>query len=150
MARKQLPAKPRRTKQPRPRLALRQRAEALARVSRADVAGMTAADVQRLVQELQVHQIELELQNQELREAQLHLAESRDRYSDLYEFAPVGYLSLGGDGVIREANLTAAGLLARERPLLIGQKLSTFVAAGSQDTLFLRSHRARIRNPHDV
>ncbi len=107
-------------------------------MSRADVAGMTSEDVQRLVQELQVHQIELELQNQELRDAQLRLAESRDRYSDLFEFAPVGYLSLGGDGVIREANLTASGMLARERVLLVGQKLSNFISADSQDTLYLR------------
>jgi PAS domain S-box-containing protein len=82
------------------------------------------------------------LQNEELREAQVALAEARDRYSDLYEFAPVGYLSVGPDGVIREANLTAAKLLARERASLIGKRLSHFVARQSQDALFLRWREA--------
>ncbi len=131
-------AKKRRTSGPIPSKTLRQRAERMASTTGADIAEMKDEDVRRLVHELQVHQIELELQNQELREAQVALAEARDRYADLYEFAPVGYLSVGPDGVIHEANLTAAKLLARERVSLIGTKLSHFVARQSQDAFFLR------------
>jgi PAS domain-containing protein len=113
-------AKNKRTNGPIPSKTLRQRAEEMACAARTNLGELKADDVQRLVHELQVHQIELELQNEELREAQIALAETRDRYSDLYEFAPVGYLSVGPDGVIREANVTAAKLLARERASLIG------------------------------
>ncbi len=127
---------------PKPTKTLRERAEEKLRTTQKDVAKMTTADVQRLVHELQVHQIELELQNQELRETQVELARTRDRYSDLYEFAPVGYLSLDDKSVIHEANLTAANLLARERPSLIGHHLSDFVARESQNALYLRWHEA--------
>ena len=80
---------------------LRERAEELARAKRADVSTMSAEDVQALVHELQVHQIELDMQNEELRRVQVELAEARDRYVDLYEFAPAGYLSLDGNQTIR-------------------------------------------------
>lgn len=118
---------------------LRQRAEEMARTSPTNIAGMTAEDVQRLVQELQIHQMELELQNEDLRAAQLELAESRDRYSDLYEFAPVGYLALDKDGKILEANLTAATMLGVQRQDLLRSNISAFVARKSQDALYLHS-----------
>jgi PAS domain S-box-containing protein len=121
---------------------LRQRAEELLRTTQTDLADMPGEDVQRLVHELQVHQIELELQNEELREAQVELAESRDRYSDLYEFAPIGYLSLDRDGEIREANLTAATMLEVERGELPGAKVTAFVARESQDDFYL--HRREV------
>jgi PAS domain S-box-containing protein len=116
---------------------LRQRAEELLRATRTDVAKMTDEDVQRLVHELQVHQIELELQNEELRQAQVELAEARDRYADLYEFAPVGYLSVDHDGTIHEANLTAATMLGIDRGALTEEKVSAFVARESQDAFYL-------------
>lgn len=68
---------------------------------------MQAEDASRLVHELQVHQTELELQNQELRNALEQLEESRTKYSDLYDFAPVGYLTVDRHGEMSEANLTA-------------------------------------------
>jgi diguanylate cyclase (GGDEF)-like protein/PAS domain S-box-containing protein len=86
-----------------------------------------------LLHELRVHQIELEMQNETLRRAQHDLEASRDRYMDLYEFAPVGYLTLGMDGMITEINLTAVTLLGRERTKLQGRALRTFVKAKDQD-----------------
>ena len=124
-------------KTPRPGANLRQRAESLALASPTDVTAMTAAELQRLVYELQVHQIELELQNEQLREAQLELASSRDRFADLYEFAPVGYLTLDDAGLVIEANLTAATLLGVGRDKLLHAKFSKFIAPASQDAAYL-------------
>lgn len=85
-----------------------------------------------LLHELQVYQIELKMQNEALREAQAALEETRDRYVDLYEFAPVGYLSLSVDGFIQEINLTGAKLLNRERQRLLDKRFSQFVTTADQ------------------
>jgi len=86
-----------------------------------------------LLHELQVHQIELEMQNDELRRAQVALEESRDRYVDLYEFAPVGYLTITREGVISEINLTGAKLLGAERNKLLRRRFGSFVAPEHRD-----------------
>lgn len=72
-----------------------------------------------LLHELQVHELELEAQNRELRETQQALERSRDRFVDLYDFAPIGYMSLDRHGIIREINLTGASLLGYERAYLL-------------------------------
>ncbi len=83
--------------------------------------------------ELQVHQIELQMQNDSLREAQTALEEARDHYVDLYEFAPVGYLTLSRQGYIVDINLTGAGLLAQDRAQLCKRRFSNWIAAKSRD-----------------
>ena len=91
-----------------------------------------AAQSQRLLHELRVHQIELEMQNEELRESRAEVESGLQRYTDLYDFAPVGYLTLSAEGAISELNLPAAGLLGRERSRLIGARLRTFVEQASR------------------
>ncbi|MFT6591080.1 MAG: PAS domain S-box-containing protein [Rhodoferax sp.] len=88
---------------------------------------------ERLLHELQVHQIELEMQNEELRQVQIDLEESRARYVDLYEFAPVGYLTLTGEGRILEINLTCATLLDLDRKKLVNSAFSQYVAPEDGD-----------------
>lgn len=105
------------------------------RQSRAEtevLAGTSSSpSVDKLLHELQKHKIELEMQNEALRQAQIDLARTRDRYIDLYDFSPVGYLTVGDSGVIIDANLTAAGMLGEVRAKLIGKPLTLFVAPDS-------------------
>jgi diguanylate cyclase (GGDEF)-like protein/PAS domain S-box-containing protein len=98
------------------------------------LAGMSAQESaslpnEELLHELQVHQIELEMQNDTLRQAQIALEESRDRYVDLYEFAPVGYVTLTSKGLIKEINLTGAAMLGEERLKLLHRPFAGFVSA---------------------
>ncbi len=98
----------------------------------------TREEMQRLVHELQVHQIELELQNEELLRGRKELEESLERYTelynDLYDFAPVSYFTLDRDGAIRQVNLTGARLLGVERSRLKGCRFDSYVAAGDRFT----------------
>ena len=87
-----------------------------------------------LLHELQVHQIELEMQNEELRLAQVALEESRDRYLDLYELAPIGYLTLSCEGRIAELNLTGATLLGIGRNKLINQRFASYILPEDNDS----------------
>jgi PAS domain S-box-containing protein len=88
-----------------------------------------AADTQRLLHELQVHQIERELQNEELRRSQSETEAALERFSDFYDFSPVGFFSLDGEGAIDRLNLTGARLFGLERSRLVGRRFSEFVAA---------------------
>ena len=88
----------------------------------------TAEESQRLVHELQVQQIELELQNEELQASRAELEAGLERYSDLYDFAPIGYLTLDGDGAIQKVNLPAARLLGLERAHLVGARFCLFIS----------------------
>jgi PAS domain S-box-containing protein len=107
-----------------------------------DVSDLSPEDVQKLIHDLQVHQIELEMQNEELRQAQLALEESRDRYLDLYDYAPVGYFTLDENALVLEANLSGASLLGMDRGSLIGKPLTSFVHKETQDTFYF--HRNQV------
>ena len=116
---------------------LRQRAEDVLDTNPELTPVLPTSDLQKLIHELQVHQVELEVQNEELRLAQSELALSRDAYAELYDFAPLGYMTLDRHGSIQEANHGAAALLGVERRALTGRKLSDFVQHDAQDAWFL-------------
>ncbi len=103
---------------------------------------MSELEAKQLLHELHVHQIELEMQNEELRRAQVDLAGSFERYADLYEHAPVGYLSVNLNGIITRANVVAAHLLGVQRHLLPGRPLSAFV--GREDLARYQAMRRRL------
>lgn len=86
-----------------------------------------------LLHELRVHQVELEMQNEALRQTQIELEKSRDRYVDLYDFSPVGYLTLSRDAMIDEINLTGAALLGLERSKLTHRRFANFIVPADID-----------------
>jgi PAS domain S-box-containing protein len=102
-------------------------AEKLLQATKRDVAAMPLEDLQQLVYELQVFQIELDLQNDELRQTHVELEAVRDQYADLYDFSPAGLLMLDSSGAIVHANLRAGMLLGVNRQELIGQTFLRFV-----------------------
>jgi len=95
-------------------------------------------DRETLIHNLRVHQVELEMQNRELREAHQRVEEATARYSDLYDFAPVGYCTLLSDGKIRELNLTAATLLGAQSETLVGNHFSA--VAPLKETRHFHAH----------
>lgn len=100
-------------------------------------------DPEKLIEELRIHQIELEMQNEDLRLAQAKLETIQNKYVDLYEFAPVGYFTLGETGNIVEVNLTAAKLLGLNKAHIIGRQLTDFVEREFQDTLYFYLRKIR-------
>ena len=94
-----------------------------------------------LIHELQVHQIELQMQNDELRRIQGELEKTRDKYSHMYDFSPVGYFTLTEKGIIDEANLPLASMLGVERSNLVGKPFSRFILKDDQDLFYKLRHR---------
>jgi PAS domain S-box-containing protein len=127
----------------------RQQAEARMRQGSAllpgDVTAMSPEEVRHLLHELGVHQIELEMQNEELRHSQMALDAARERYFDLYDLAPVGYFATSGHGIIRQANLTAASQFGMVRSALLNQPLSQRIASEDQD-IYYRHRKLLIEN----
>ena len=117
------------------RAELRKQAEAkLAATGDADET--LPVDVDGLVHELRTHQIELEMQNEELRSAQADLLDSRDRYAHLYDYAPVGYTTVSAKGIIEDANLTLAQMVKANRGTLQKQPISAFILPDDQDSYY--------------
>jgi diguanylate cyclase (GGDEF)-like protein/PAS domain S-box-containing protein len=113
------------------RIALRKDAEA--QLANVPAAVSPIRSPEKLLHELQVHQLELEMQNEKLRRAYAALEESRDRFLDLYEFAPVGYLSLTREGLISEINLTGVALLGGIRKKLVNRRFANLVVPEDRD-----------------
>jgi len=103
---------------------------------------MSPAEIRQTLHELRVHQIELTMQNEELRRIQEELDASRARYFDLYDLAPVGYLTVSEQGLILESNLTAATLLSLPRSELTKQTLTRFILKEDEDIYYL--HRKKL------
>ena len=105
---------------------------------------LSAEETKQILHELRVHQIELEMQIEELRHTKHELRDSRSRYFDLYDLAPVGYLTLSEQGLIQEANLAAATMLGMERSALIKQLISRIILKEDQDIYYLH-HRQLVK-----
>ena len=123
---------------------LRRRAERQMKTTPADaeeVAGMSTKAMAKMIHELRVHQIELKMQNEELRRIQEALEETRDRYSHLYDFAPVGYLTVDEKGIVEGANLTFATLVGMERSAVLGKPFSGFIQREDQDVYYRHCRR---------
>jgi len=122
--------------------AMRRRAEAVVRqklrLSPETTAEVSHEAMQHTLHQLQVHQIELEMQNEELRLTQLQLDTERARYFDLYDLAPVGYCTVSEQGLILEANIMAAKLLGMSRHDLVQQRVSRFIVKAHQDRFYLQ------------
>jgi len=120
---------------------LREHAEEIAREngnsSQKDLDDMTPEETRQMLHELRVNQIELEMQNEELRRTLMELDNLRARYVDLYDQAPVGYCTISEKGLIQEANLTAATLLGVSRSTLVDQSISRFIYKDDQDIYYL-------------
>jgi PAS domain S-box-containing protein len=120
------------------RLSTRRKAEQLlSGLSSADAA---AQPTEVLAHELLIHKVELEMQVEELRRAHIAMEEARDRYVDLHDFSPVGYITVSQEGLISEINLTGAAMLGVEREQLLDSRFSRFIAPGDTD----RWHRFSI------
>ena len=106
---------------------LRKRAEEILAEKPGAFRALAPADVQKLIHELNVYQIELELQNEELRRTQLELQEARDKYLNLYDFAPTGYFTLDHNNLIVDVNLAGRELLGSEKHRLIGTQFTSSI-----------------------
>ena len=121
---------------------LRMRAQVFLTHNKESTAAMSPGDIKNLVHELDTYQIELELQNEDLRQAQDDLVKSRKRFSDLFDFAPIGYLTISNKGLIVECNLTAAEMLREHKRSLLQQPLTRFIDRAEQDVFY--EHRRNL------
>jgi PAS domain S-box-containing protein len=127
---------------------LRRQALDRRRARHSDASSISGKDIASLVDELEIHQAELEVQNEELRRAQAELTETRDRYSNLFEFAPVGYLIVDDRGLVRQANLAAALLCGRDRADFIGGRIEKLFASADRDSCYVLLKRAAASEEH--
>ncbi|MDZ7742866.1 MAG: PAS domain-containing protein [Bacteroidota bacterium] len=112
---------------------LRQKAEKLLKEKKAkEAAELKETDVNKLLHELQVHQIELEMQNEELRQAYEATEEALKKYTMLFDLSPMGYFSLEPDGTIRDLNFTGADMLGERRFSLINSNFKLFISDNSK------------------
>lgn len=135
---------------------LRSQAENILADSRINVEKLSSEETSHLLYELQIHQIELEMQNDELRKTQRELDEERERYFDLYDLAPIGYCTLNQKGKILQANRAAASMLGTDQDELINQLITDFIASEDQDIYyffkkqFLASCELRLKRENQI
>lgn len=115
---------------------LRKKAEEKVKTNDINPEDYDKQELSKIIHELQVHQIEMELQNEELRKSEQYLTETKRKYTNLYDFAPVGYLTLDEMGIIREVNLTGSIILEMERGFLIGKPFTIFIGADANDHFY--------------
>lgn len=116
---------------------LRKRAERELRREKNPAESISQEEALKTLHELRVHQVELETQNEQLRETQAELEESRNRYTDLFDFAPVGYFVVDSKGCISEVNLTGASMIGKQRNDLIAKPFALFVGTEDKDAFYL-------------
>lgn len=125
------------------RLQQQLRTKAEAQLAQTELKRVPSPSTDELLHELGVHQIELEMQNEELRLAAIALETSRAHYVDLYDFAPIGYVTLTPEGMIAEINLTGAKLLGAERKKIMRRRFAQFIADNHKDRWY--RHHLRIK-----
>lgn len=135
------------------RTSLRRNAEALvADVAPEETAAMPA---ELLMHELLIHKVQLELQGEELRQAYVALKDARDRYLNIYELAPLGYITVNGEGMVSEANRMGAAMLGMDRSKLIGCRFSQLVASHDRERwhrifLSMKEHVGTVKKTCDL
>jgi two-component system cell cycle sensor histidine kinase/response regulator CckA len=127
---------------PKDKTTLKKQAQEFMSKNPAAIKNIPPMDIKQLIEDLQVHQIELEMQNEELRRLQQDLEKERDKYSDLYDFSPVSYFTIDEKGIILEANLTAAAMVGVARGFLIDRPFSDFIVWDDQDVFY--RHRRKL------
>jgi PAS domain S-box-containing protein len=127
---------------------LRQRAEEKAVRMTENLEAMSLEEIQRILYELRVHQIELEMQNEHLQRAHVEIDVARERYYALYDLAPIGYFTLSEHGLFLEANLAASTMLGVDRGTLIKQRISRFIPEDDHDIYY--HYRKRLFKTHSV
>ena len=120
---------------------LRKKAEQSIHQEAEEISNLSPVETARLLHELRVYQLELEMQNEELRKTQRELQKTKDEYLNLYDFAPVGYFTVNEKGIVIKANLTLAKKLGTERSQMTNKPFNKFVCAGSQDSYYLFLNR---------
>jgi PAS domain S-box-containing protein len=122
------------------RRAIRKQAESMLSKSATDLAQMSGTDIESLLFDFQVHQIELELQNEELKRAHQELSASRDDFARLYNLSPIAFLTLNEQGIIKKANIAATQLLGCSKETLVNKKVGKFIHPSDQDNFYFFLH----------
>ena len=127
---------------------LRKQAEAKLAAMGEQVPELTENGSHVLIHELRTHQIELEMQNEALQAVELELTIARNKLTDLYDFSPVGYATIGEKAIIEQANLTFADLLGQDRSTLVDQPFTRFVVEDDQDIFYMHCKAATNSKQH--
>ncbi|MGR8997609.1 MAG: PAS domain-containing sensor histidine kinase [Gammaproteobacteria bacterium] len=115
---------------------IRKQAKSMLSKSATDIAQMSGTDIETLLFDFQVHQIELELQNEELKRTHQELSASRDDFARLYNLSPIAFLTLNEQGIIKKANIAATQLLSCSKEELINKKMGKFIHPSDQDNFY--------------